>query len=106
MQEISMKEAVACLVYSSTMKTQVTCPPKHWLTFNEQYVIPEDLTLQRDTLFNFQLCFRIFPYECPRKPKRIGKNRTHQLLVYVNDVNLLTKHMVMCRVLCMMNNGF
>jgi hypothetical protein len=37
----------------------------------------------------FQLCFRKFHWEGPRKQVGLKLNGTHQLLVYTDDVNLL-----------------
>jgi hypothetical protein len=37
----------------------------------------------------FQLCFRIWHQEGPRKSGRAEKNGAHQFLVHDNDVNIL-----------------
>jgi hypothetical protein len=55
------KRLVACSTYSSTLKMEVICPSETWVDFQWTtcHYIPEDLTLQSDTLLNFQLCFRV-----------------------------------------------
>jgi hypothetical protein len=37
----------------------------------------------------FLTLIRIHHYECPRKPRGLNLNGTHQLLLYADDVNLL-----------------
>jgi hypothetical protein len=41
------------------------------------------------TVIAFQLCPRIYHQEGPRKSGKTGLNGTHQLLVYVDNVNIL-----------------